>query len=96
MGFFEGGVGQPLKELHPGQGPIDPELLKCRVVAFGAVEGEGAGRFDRRGVVDQEPETKRTIFRASQPFVLGALDRSRLDEFTSQPTPSAATADEQK
>ncbi|MFM9709081.1 hypothetical protein [Streptomyces galilaeus] len=37
----------------------------------------------RNLVVDQELEAKRTTFRASQPFVLGALDGSRLDdEFT--------------
>ncbi|WP_405657243.1 hypothetical protein [Streptomyces sp. RK9] len=39
-------------------------------------------------VVDQEPEAKRTTFRASQPFVLGEFDGSRLDdEFTGQPHP---------
>lgn len=41
----------------------------------------------RNLVVDQEPETKRTTFRAGQPFVLGALDGSRLDEFTGQAHP---------
>ena len=42
-------------------------------------------------VVDQEPEAKRTTFRASQPFVLGELDGSRLDdEFTGQPHPLSA------
>ncbi|WP_406447580.1 hypothetical protein OHB14_50170 [Streptomyces sp. NBC_01613] len=39
-------------------------------------------------VADQEPGAKRTTFRASQPFVLGALDGSRLDdEFTGQAHP---------
>jgi hypothetical protein len=41
----------------------------------------------RNLVVDQEPEAKGTTFRASQPFALGSLDGSRLDEFTGQPHP---------
>ncbi|MET7608850.1 hypothetical protein ABZS96_42145 [Streptomyces avermitilis] len=44
----------------------------------------------RNLVVAQESEAKRTTFRASQPFVLGALDGSRLDEFTGQAHPLSA------
>ncbi|MGW1901693.1 restriction endonuclease [Streptomyces hirsutus] len=38
-------------------------------------------------VLDQEPAIRRTAFHASQPFVSGDLDGSRLDEFTGTPHP---------
>ncbi|MEU1300087.1 hypothetical protein [Streptomyces shenzhenensis] len=44
----------------------------------------------RNLVVDQEPDAKRSTFRASQPFALGTLDGSQLDRFTGQPHPLSA------